>query len=94
MKHSNWYGKVTTSHSTVTETASEVVGKAAKMPEVIKIVLSKIKVVRGGRRRISFKPLNGGVKAIVQGNGAIQDIIIYTNSPDLVSSTLMEVFEK
>jgi hypothetical protein len=94
MKHPNWYGKVTTSHSTVTETAGEVVGNAAKMSVVSKIILSEIRVVRGGRRKISFKSLNGGIKAVVRGSGAIQDIIIYTNSPDLVSDTLMKAFEK
>ena len=94
MKHPNWYGKVTTRHSTVTKTASKVVGKAARMPEVKNIVLSLIKVVRGGRRRVSFNPINGGIKAIVQGGGTIQNIMIYTNSPDTVTRTLTEAFEK
>lgn len=87
-------GKITDSHSTMTEASAELVEAAIKLAFVTKISLGEIRHVPGGRRDLKFLPINGGVKASVRGNGAVQQIFIYTKDPEIVIQTLNENFKK
>lgn len=87
-----WGGKITKSHSTATETSVEVVEAANRLDEVTKISLGILKHVGGGHKSIKFLPITGGTKAIVRGNGAIQEVFIYTNEPVLTQQKLSKGF--
>jgi hypothetical protein len=89
-----WGGKITDSHSTLTETAAEVADKAVKFDFVSKISLGSIRHAPGGRRNLKFLPITGGLKAVVRGNGGVQDLFIYTSQPGAVESQLSQWFRK
>ncbi|MDB5259617.1 MAG: hypothetical protein JWO73_825 [Candidatus Taylorbacteria bacterium] len=86
--------KITDSHSTSTKTSSEVVAAAAKLDAVTKIGLGTIKRAPGGRRDLKFLPITGGIKAVVRGAGAVQDIYIYTKHAKEVQEEISRVFRK
>ncbi|MDR3558273.1 MAG: hypothetical protein P4L61_01950 [Candidatus Pacebacteria bacterium] len=87
-------GKITDSHTTMTETSAEVVHVANKLSEVTKIGLGEIRHVPGGRRDIKFSAITGGIKATVRGNGAVHQIFIYTKSPNEVMRAVETNFRK
>lgn len=76
-----WGGKITCSHCTITESAVSVINTANSCDEVSKITVGVIKPASGGRRHLKCLPLQHGVKAVVRGNGAVQEIFIYTKNP-------------
>lgn len=84
--------KITTSHRTLTETADEVIRAIDSMNSVTKISLGAIRHVPGGRRDIKFKPITGGINASIRGNGAVQDVYIYTKEADSVKKELQKMF--
>lgn len=92
MSKASHAGKVTASHSTMTEAAAEVANHAHKLTQVTKISLGEIRHVNGGRRDIKFQPILAGIKAKVRGTGAIQELYIYTNKPEEVARILTEEF--
>ena len=85
-------GKITNSHSSLTETAEKLVAKAIKLELISKISISTITHVGGGRKSIKFLPITGGIKAVVRGSGSVQDIYIYTTHPEEVKSELEKIF--
>ncbi len=87
-------GKITSSHTTMTDATLGVVDRANRLSEVTKIVLGVITPVRGGRRDLKFLTITGGVKAVVRGSGAVQDIYIYTKAPERVTNVLSGGFNK
>jgi hypothetical protein len=86
-------GKINSSHSTATQTATEVVSAAAKLTEVTKISLGIIEHIHGGRRSLKFLPMTGGIIAKIRGSGAIQEVYIYTTNPSATQQTLTKGFE-
>jgi len=87
-------GKITASHTTVTEVGAEVANCAQKLQQITKIALGGIRRARGGRRDIKFHFINGGIKARVRGNGAVQDLFLYTKAPVEVVQIITQVFRK
>ncbi len=85
-------GKITNSHSSLTETAEKLVAKAIKLESISKISISTITHVGGGRKSLKFLPITGGVKAIVRGSGSVQDIYIYTSNPEETKIELEKIF--
>jgi len=89
-----WGGKITDNHSTATDAAALVIHHVVTFDEVTKISPGIIKHIGGGgERRIKFLPINGGVKAMVRGNGAVQEVFIYTNNPEKTKERLLIVFD-
>ena len=86
-------GKITNSHSTLTETAERLVYEAVKSPLISKIGIANITHVGGGRRSLKFLPITGGIKAVVRGSGSVQEIYIYTNNPTETEVKLHKIFE-
>ena len=86
--------KITTSHGTKTDATAEVINLIHDLPSVSKISLGEIRHVTGGRRDIKFSPMNGGVKVVVRGNGAIQHMYIYTKEPDQITKLIEDNFNK
>jgi hypothetical protein len=84
--------KITDSHSTLTDTAREVVEIAQKYTEVSKIGIGFIDHTHSGRRDIKFILINGGLKIKVVGSGAVQELYIYTNNPEIIKNNLTESF--
>jgi hypothetical protein len=87
-------GKITNSHSTLTEVAEKLVYEAVKSPLISKISIANITHVGGGRKSLKFLPITGGIKAVVRGSGSVQEIYIYTNKPDEIKAELDEIFSK
>ena len=85
-------GKITNSHSSLTETAEKLVAKAIKLELISKISISTITHVGGGRKSLKFLPITGGIKAVVRGSGSVQNIYIYTTNPEEVESKLEKIF--
>jgi len=85
-------GKITNSHSSLTETAEKLVVKAVKLELISKISISTITHVGGGRKSFKFLPITGGVKAVVRGSGSVQDIYIYTTNPEVTKFDLEKIF--
>ncbi len=86
-------GKITNSHSTLTETAEKLVCEAVKSTLISKIGIANITHVGGGRKSLKFLPITGGIKAVVRGSGSVQEIYIYTNSPNETKIELNKIFE-
>jgi len=74
-----WSGKLTDTHSTATETAAIVIEALAKLDAVTKISLGAITHIGGGERRLKCLPITGGLKVVVRGSGAVQDLFVYTS---------------
>ena len=85
-------GKITNSHSTLTETAEKFIYEAIKSPLISKISIANITHVGGGRRSLKFLPITGGIKAVVRGSGSVQEIYIYTNDSDEAMAELTKIF--
>jgi len=85
-------GKITNSHSSLTETAEKLVAKAIKFEFISKISISTIAHVGGGRKSLKFLPITGGIKAVVRGSGSVQDIYIYTANPEKTKTELEKIF--
>lgn len=87
-------GKITESHSTLTETAEKFVREAIKSPLISKIGIASITHVGGGRKSLKFLPITGGIKAVIRGSGSVQEIYIYTNKIEETKKRLDEIFKK
>jgi hypothetical protein len=87
-------GKITESHSTLTETAEKFVCEAIKSPLISKIGIANITHVGGGRKNLKFLPITGGIKAVVRGSGSVQEIYIYTNQSEETKIHLTKIFSK
>ena len=87
-------GKITDSHSTLTEVAEKLVYEAVKSPLISKIGIANITHVGGGRKSLKFLPIIGGIKAVVRGSGSVQELYINTNKPVETETELTKIFSK
>jgi len=86
-------GKITRSHTTTTDAANIVVRVLAKMPEVTKISLGIITPARGGKRGLKCLPITGGIKIVVRGIGAVQDLFVYTSDSASTQKKVEGIFQ-
>jgi hypothetical protein len=93
MSHPLSHKKLTRSHTTLIDSAIDVVKCAVEMPEVSKVSLGIIKKLSVGKPRIKFLPITGGIKAVVRGNVYIQEIFIYTTDNKRTTTILTKLFE-
>lgn len=71
-------------HSAVIKAAEIVIRAASADESVSKISVSKISPTKGGKGghcRIKFKPTTSGFEITVRGNGAVQQLYVFTNDP-------------
>ena len=95
MPKPKWQGrKHAGSHTTLIEAAEPLVKEAEKLEAVKRISLGYIKPTPGtpGKRGVKFSLISGGLKAKVRGNTAIQEIYIYTRSPQEVQEVLGKIY--
>ena len=85
-------GKITNSHSSLTEVAEKLVYEAVKSPLISKIGIASITHIGGGRKSLKFLPITGGIKAVVRGSGSVQELYIYTNKPEETEIELHQIF--
>ena len=85
-------GKITNSHSTLTEISERLVYEAFKSPLTSKISIAKITHVGGGRKSLKFLPITGGIKAVVRGSGSVQELYIYTDKPEKTMDKMKKIF--
>ena len=86
-------GKITNSHSSLTETAEKLVYEAVKSTLISKIGIANITHVGGGRKSLKFLPITGGIKAVVRGSGSVQELYIYTNNTSETETELNKIFD-
>lgn len=86
--------KITSSHTSVIDSAFPIVHKAVTLPEVNKIALGIIKQVgkTRGARRLKFLPVTGGWKLTVRADSTVQEIYIYTDELQKTKDTLESLF--
>lgn len=84
---------ITSSHSTITKTAEEVIKIVANIPSVTKISSGIIKKVGGGRRSIKITPVPAGLKVAVRGSGAVQELVIFTKEQEVVEKEILCYFQ-
>ncbi|EKE21074.1 MAG: hypothetical protein ACD_7C00362G0002 [uncultured bacterium] len=87
-------GKATKSHTTFIDAAEPVVKFLIKSPLVKKYSLGMIEVARSKKRRIKLANIQGGVKLVIYGNIAFQEIYVYTSSPELFRKELGDILGK
>ncbi|MEI6058072.1 MAG: DUF2103 domain-containing protein [bacterium] len=87
--------KTTPSHTTLTETAREVIEALHKIEDVSKVSIGIIKTTssKGGKRGIKFLPITGGLKAAVRGSGTVQELYIYTKNSENTEKALFKIFK-
>ncbi len=85
-------GKITNSHSTLTEISERLVYEAVKSPLISKISIANITHVGGGRKSLKFLPITGGIKAVVRGSGSVQELYIYTDKPEKTMDKMKKIF--
>lgn len=78
-------GKVTATHSTVTDATQKVVEVANKMPAIKRVALGQITRASGGSHRITVKSQDkGAIVLTVRMPQSIQEITLFTDSVDFV----------
>ena len=86
-------GKFAGSHSTLIDAAVVVADTAAARPEVSKIVLGFIIGGKKNRRpRVKITPIQAGLRVVVCGNIAIQEMYVYTSDPPLTQKAIEAAF--
>ena len=87
--------KITSSHTSVIDSAFPIVHKAVNLPEVNKIALGIIKQVgkTRGVRRLKYLPVTGGWKLTVRADSTVQEIYIYTDELEKTKDTLESLFK-
>lgn len=85
--------KITSSHSSTTESTTKVIRILKKSGLVSKIGLGVIKQTKGksGNINIKYLPITGGVKAVIVGGGAVQEIYIYTKQIEAVKKLFVNI---
>ena len=86
-----WHGpKAGGSHTTVIEAAMPLVRKAEVLDDVKRISPGFIKPTPGrpGFRRVKFDRMNGVLRVTIRGQGAVQQIWVYTDHPQRVQQLL------
>jgi len=88
-------GKFTPAHTSVIPAAEKFIKTAEGYPEVKRITLGRISMGKsGGQYHVKITPINGGLRAVVRGPTSIQEIYIYSNSPELTQRKLEETICK
>lgn len=78
-------GKITATHTTVTEAAKRVVEVAKKIPAIKRVGLGQITPASGGSHRITVKSQEkGAIVLSVRMPKSIQEVTLYTDSVDYV----------
>lgn len=85
-------GKITGSHTTVTDATAVVVDVAETLPSVTKIILGPMESTRCKRPRLKFNPIQAGWKITVCGNTSVQTIYVYSQDPQATKMALEGVF--
>lgn len=81
-------------HTTYIDEAAPIIKAAGKMDEVRAIGLNTIVSIRSGKRHVRFVVLPAGLKIVVRGVNAIQDLFIYTTNADVVEQRLTALWSK
>ncbi len=86
--------KLTRTHTTTTETAKEVINTLSKLQCVDKISTGIIKNTKNksGQKSLKVTETASGLKIAVRGNGAVQDLYIYTKSLEDVKIIVENIF--
>lgn len=84
--------KLSNTHTSYVSTAEKVILLAKALPEVSKVVLSKISPAKNGRASVKCVPILAGLRVQVRAPRAVQVLFVYTNDPDGVAAKLSSLF--
>lgn len=86
--------KISKSHTTIIDESDIIIKKARKLEDVSKVIVSQIKVIRNGPRRIKISKVEAGLKIMVRGIGSRQNLFVYTKEKDKTESILKDAWNK
>jgi hypothetical protein len=81
-------------HTTTTKVAREVIKAVKRCPGVTRILVGRISWVHSGRRAAKEMPLEGGIGWRIHGDGAIQELWVFTSDPSAVRKAVKALFAK
>lgn len=81
--------KFSNRHSTVVSAAVPVIKAVRDRPDVSKVVLSEIKRLRPGPTRIKVQHIPAGLRLVVRGMNAQQELFVYTSAPKAVEQAVL-----
>lgn len=78
-------------HSTVTDSAAQVIGVLRKLPDVKRIAPGQIKQSqkKGGKKFLTLVHTNAGLEMIVTGN-SVQKVTVFTENSKKVAAALLK----
>lgn len=84
--------KITKSHTSTTETVDAVLKELKKVEHIDKVSTSIIKNTRSksGQKSVKITQTGSGLKLSVRGNGAVQDLYIYSDFPEKVEQIIKD----
>ena len=80
--------KIAKSHSTITESAGEIIKLIQSHPLVTKIVTGEIKVIKAGPTRIKITRIPAGLQLMIRGHNSRQKIFLYTGDPKTIENII------
>lgn len=80
--------KIAKSHSTITQSAKEVIKLIQSNPLITKIVTGEIKVIKSGPDRIKITHIPAGLQLMIRGHNSRQKIFLYTSDPKSIENII------
>jgi hypothetical protein len=75
-------GKMTGSHGSSIDAADPVIRQALRDERVTNITASIIKCIGNGKKRIKFKDVDAGLRAMIRGGTHIQEVFFHCAAAD------------
>lgn len=86
--------KIGNNHSSFIAAAAPIITFAKRLPEVRKVVISEIRMLKGGERRLKIASIPAGLQVVVRGPNSQQKLFIYTSEPEKVRSAVEIEWER
>lgn len=86
--------KISAKHSTVIDEAIPLVLFIKEIPEVSRIILGEIVVLKVGERRLRLVPVQAGFRIVVRGSTAQQTFFVYTADPFGTQKSIEQFWKK
>lgn len=85
--------KVGRRHTTFIPHSEVVIQTAKAIPEVSKVVLGRVAQVRSAKSFMRTERTKTGIKVVVRGSAAWQQLFIFTTEPDMVANRLKQAWD-
>ena len=79
-------------HTTLCKVGLEFLNIVGKIPEVTRVIISRISGGHSGHRKLKLQPVNTGLRALATGNGKVQEFFVITKTPDTVRAKVFKAW--